>query len=548
MKDLGDYIALMIGILMLVGQLLGKLAEARRNAPAPAPEPRPRARPPAVKPPGGSVARPPAPGRAPSPAAMARAAAAAKAAQEASRRARERLDKLERKVADFAAELRLERANRRFGEALAGYASREIAFARDTLLRTGDVQTAGAAVDRVKVVLAEIRTLARQRRDPELLPELGDADAFAAACYAPVIAFARAEGLPLRTAHPATQLADFDLAIWTGFIPTSIAPIFLPPDFFSTPLRWPALAHEIGHDFLASIEGLEPALRRELGLPSAEYGGRPLPFGAGGLDASDLRRVLGAWFEEIFCDVFGTLMCGPAYVVTMIELFAATGDPREILVVSPDETGTRYDCHPPPRVRVQVGCAVLERAGFVTDAAELRAAWLARHREDEYDLDRLLFPIGRTFAALPFSIFDEMAREVVERLYAGPLRALSGFGLQDVSGLDYGPHEHMEAQRARDALLARRVPAVRDPRAILSGAVLAARARPDLEAQILANARAAIPALGTGEVRPDAFNPAGATGAGAAEVSREAVIEALVLREILAPPRALRGRRRHAGL
>jgi hypothetical protein len=236
-------------------------------------------------------------------------------------------------------------------------------------------------------------------------------------------------------------------------------------------------------------------------------------------------------------------MCGPAYVVTMSELFTARGDPRRSLIVSSDATGSRYDVHPPAHLRVLVGCAVLERAGFTDDARALQEAWSRRHGDVAYALDRLLFPVGQQLLALPFSLFADVARALVDRLYAGPLKALSGFGLQDVSGLDYGPHEHQESLRARDALLGGRVPTVRDPRAILAGAVLAAKQRPELEPRILAAARAAIPAVGTGEARPDAFAPAGAPAgrAGALETDRRAVLEALVLREILGPPMALRG-------
>jgi hypothetical protein len=553
MDEVETVLKVLLGIAVLVAHLYNVASKARAAAPRPdappkkAPKPpkpqKPRAAPlpPADR---GARARPPA-------VTGGAAAAAAKRADEARRKALARIERLNRAAAELAGAARVERANRRFVEALAGYLPRELARARDAVSRGGDARGAGAIADEAETVMVEIQSLMRQRRDPGLLPELGDADAFADACYAPIMDFAKAEGLPLRSSAPATQLTDFDLSIWTGFIRTSIAPIFLPADFFSTALRWPALAHEIGHDFLASVEGLEGNLRRELGLPSADAGARPLPFGAGGLDASDLGRVFGAWFEEIFCDVFGTLMCGPAYVVTMSECFASRLDPRRILIVFPDQTGSRYDTHPPAHLRVLVGCAVLERAGFTDDARSLQEAWARRHGGGAYPLDRLLFPIGRQLAALPLGFFADIARALVERLYAGPLKALSGFGLQDVSGLDYGPHEHMESLRARDALLGGRIPGVRDPRAILAGAVLAAAQRPELEPRILAAARAAIPAAGTGEARPDAFTIGGdpAGRAGPIETDRRAVLEALVLREILGPPKALRGSRaRRAGL
>ncbi|WP_437660990.1 hypothetical protein [Sorangium sp. So ce1182] len=532
MDDIEKYVGALLGVIWLIVKAAikyGNTDEARAGAPpASADRPRRRAQPAEASP------RTVAP-RAAVPFGAPRAPDAAR-----QRAALLRLDELERSAAALGEAARHERANRRFVDALARFAPQEIARARAAVDAGRGAREAEAAADDIERVLGEIAVLARQRRDPSLLPALGDADALADACYAPVIAFARAEGLPLRSGSPATQLTGFDLAIWTGFIPTSIAPIFLPADFFATPLRWPALAHEIGHDFLASIDGLEPALRRELGLPDAGARARELDLDDDGAAASELKPVFGAWFEEIFCDVFGTMMFGPAYVITMSELFFQDGVPYASLAVQRGARGARYDVHPPPHLRVLVGCMVLERAGLGAPARALREAWARRHAG--VSLDHLIWPVRGAWVPFPLPPFADMAASIVERLYAGPLLALSGFGLQDISGLDHGPHEHQEASRARDALLAGRVPAIRDARALLAGAVLAAHQAPGQALMILTLARAAIPALGTGERRPDAFAPA--AGAPSVTLDRRAVTEALIFREILLPPRALRARRR----
>ncbi|WP_437499752.1 hypothetical protein [Sorangium sp. So ce1099] len=530
MDDIEKYVGALLGLIWLIIKAAikyGNTGEARAGAP-PASADKPRRRPPPAE----ASPRTAAP-RAAVPFGAPRAPDAAR-----QRAALLRLDELERSAAALGEAVRHERANRRFVDALTRFVPQEIARARAAVDAGRGAREAEAAADDIELVLAEIAVLARQRRDPSLLPALGDADALADACYAPVIAFARAEGLPLRSGFPATQLTGFDLAIWTGFIPTSIAPIFLPADFFATPLRWPALAHEIGHDFLASIDGLEPALRRELGLPGAGARPRVLDLDDDGAAAPELKPVFGAWFEEIFCDVFGTMMFGPAYVITMSELFFQDGVPYASLAVQRDARS--YDVHPPPHLRVLIGCMVLERAGLGEPARALREAWARRHAG--VSLDHLIWPAGGAWVPLPLPPFADMAASIVERLYAGPLLALSGFGLQDISGLDHGPHEHQEASRARDALLAGRVPAVRDARALLAGAVLASHRAPGQALMILTLARAAIPALGTGERRPDAFAPA--AGAPGVALDRRAVTEALLFREVLLPPRALRARRR----
>src|SRR5690606_2595402 len=115
------------------------------------------------------------------------------------------------------------------------------------------------------------------------------------------------------SAVPVTELGHYDLATWTAFVPTGFAPIFLPRDFFERAAWWPAIAHEIAHDFLAAAEGVEARMREQLGLPAEPDGARPLAFADGGITMFELRRVFGGWFEEIFADVFGVLMMGPAY-------------------------------------------------------------------------------------------------------------------------------------------------------------------------------------------------------------------------------------------
>jgi len=446
---------------------------------------------------------------------------------------------IERRAAALATLAGLERPNRRFQDALTSYVPATVGGVRAELVRASSTSVGvPRAVTSLELVLDEIEQLMRQRRDPVLAGALGDADQLADACYEPIIAFARAKNLPLTSGYPATQLGDFQLSIWTGFNPTSIAPIFLPRDFFTRVAWWPALGHEIGHDFLASVAGLDYKLRVELGLPSEDVGSRPLQLDPDGFKLGELHRLFGGWFEELFCDVFGTMMSGPSYVATMHTLFAASEDVREVLLVETTQSGS-YDPHPPRHLRFLAGCRVLERAGLDAEARRLRGSWEARHTAAGRGPDRLLVPMRHGVLALPLEPFIRKLETIVDRLYAGPLDALGGFGLQGVSGLDYGPHEHAEGQRAKAALLRSAVPTVRDPRAVIAGAVLAALERPDLEPRILQHARAAIPAMGTGEQRPDAY--AVTAGAGPRPDHTE-LVEAIALREILSTPRA-RGRR-----
>lgn len=439
--------------------------------------------------------------------------------------------------------LRQERANQRFVPVLTEWLPAQVSALRTALLnpedrRAGLPREWASQSAWLNLVLDEIRELVRQRRDSTLLPMLGDADALAERCYQPVIDFARAEGLPLASARPVAELSPFDLAIWSGFASTSLAPVFLPPGFFERTAWWPALAHEIGHDFLLSIPQLRDRLASELSLPGESIGTIPLQLRPTGITQQDLWRIHGGWFEELFADVFGTLMCGPAYVATMVELFSFQNDPREVLFVPVDRRTGRYDPHPPRHLRVQAGCAVLERAGFGQQAKDLLARWRQRNQLPEEGAAPLYVLMGSSWVSLPDAAVLPLTTALVERLYEGPHQALNGFGLQDISGLDYGPHEHEEALRAKADLLNGRVPGVRDPRAVIAGAVLAGLEAPEKDAVILDRARKAISAVGTFETAPSVFDPAADSSDGLRSVagldfSDDAIVQAIVLQEIL---------------
>ncbi len=478
---------------------------------------------------------------------------------------------LQKRALDLALVLEQQRNARRFQPAAREWLPEQLAWIRSGLAQgTLDELSARRALAELRLVADELERLAADRRDARLAAALGDADALAIACYAPIMTHARAEGLPLTVAEPAARWGSFDLAIWTGFIPTGVAPLFLPRGFFDSPLWWPAIAHEIGHSVLASVRGLERGLREELGLASEAAGLRPLRVEDGTLASGELERVVGGWFEELFCDVFGAMMCGPGYVRSMTTLFAAQNDAREVLAAFLDASGRRYDSHPPRHLRVITACHVLARAGLHDDARTLRAEWEARHTVGETRPDRILFPYDEAFLAIPLAPLEALVTGLADRLYEGPFDALGGNGLQDISGLDYGPHEHQESRRARDALLGGRVPRARDARAVIAGAVLASYVRPAEDVKILALARAAIPGA-AGEVRPDAYQVAlaplaplapgaaatPATSASAANRAARATLrgaisaaelrDAIVLSTLLERPRSVRPRGRELG-
>ncbi len=456
------------------------------------------------------------------------------------KRVRERLSlhlqSISKKAQELGKEVEHERANRRFAKLLTEWIPRQAQLLENELAK-GSQGEFGHATGVLNIVLEEVSELIGQRRDEKQVVDLGDADALADACYQPIVQFAQAEGLPLATAWPVTRLSKANLAVWTGFAPTSVAPIFLPPRFFKQLSLWPALGHEIGHDFLVSVRDLDSDLRQEMGIVDEDQGVLPLQIDYQGIAVSEIQRIWGAWFEETFCDVFGTLMFGPAYVATMGEHFAFREQPQESLLVGQNHRSGRYDPHPPAYLRVYVGCWVLRRVGLESDASKIWNRWNTRHEflSSSEEEQCLYFPVDGEYVGLPWKIFTSTAEPILERLYSGPLAALSGMGLGSVAGLDFGVHQQAESLRACEQLLAGLVPKVRDPRSVISGAVLAYFQQPEAQQKILQLARAAIPARGTLEHRSDAYRPAKLEKKSptALELHPQALVEALVLREVL---------------
>ena len=110
-------------------------------------------------------------------------------------------------------------------------------------------------------LLRHLQAMARQRSYGGSSFQ-ADADTMADACYAPLLELARVQGLRLRTSQPITVTGDWDLSIVPRFASTRVAPLRLPVGFENSLWRWPAIAHEVAHDFYYSLEGLEQSLHQ----------------------------------------------------------------------------------------------------------------------------------------------------------------------------------------------------------------------------------------------------------------------------------------------
>ena len=215
------------------------------------------------------------------------AEAKAKGGKDRVQRLTKALDDLSQGIGAEARRCGGEEGNGSLGEALSQLGERTRGLLGD-LRRGGEAAAPKVAREAasVEAIAQAIGAMTAQRRKPDLLLLLGDADALGAACYRPIVEYARGEGLSLAFERTVTVLGDSDLFTVLFDNPVRIAPIVLPTDWAVQVGWWPALIHEVGHCFYRSVattragkkpRSLDAELRKRLGLPQGERSPRARP-------------------------------------------------------------------------------------------------------------------------------------------------------------------------------------------------------------------------------------------------------------------------------
>ncbi len=385
-----------------------------------------------------------------------------------------------------------------------------------------------ARMRRDETLVAMVRELMEERRGP-LAGLLDDADALASASYAPIVDYCRQRDIALASDRTATAIDGDKLFFASIDDPAGLATIVLPVSFGTEISTWPAIAHEIAHDFFHGVDGLPQQLRIKLNLLTNVSLPRADELRAG-LDVV-AERAVAAWMEELFADAFGTMMLGPAYVHTMMQSFASPDEPdRALAIAHQGEAGALvYEEHPPGHVRVLAGCQLLGRIGYGKQADTLEARWRALHGQPNVLYAAL--SDGRWLRFDEGSIV-ERAGQVGASLHLQGLACLRGQPLRSIAGLDFGPREHEQARRIAERFGSSRPVSVKDPRLLVAGAVLATVAAPEQAASIYALARNAI-----GGVDAPVAELALRSDAARFEVGPEAAREAFIASVLLGPPR-----------
>lgn len=169
--------------------------------------------------------------------------------------------------------------------------------------------------------------------------------------------------VPLCSLHAAYSPAAYAHKVEArqrGPIPVPL--LFISYDRAGSPWDWPLVFHEIGHPLLHDLCGGTPALEVEWAAALSQLALQ------GAADPT-IAGYWARWSGEVFADVVGVMLGGPAYALALQEALAV---PREALCAFRPE-----DPHPPHGVRLFLCSGILRSLGFTNDAERLEQRHLA---------------------------------------------------------------------------------------------------------------------------------------------------------------------------
>jgi hypothetical protein len=187
-----------------------------------------------------------------------------------------------------------------------------------------------------------------------------------------------------------------------------------------------AILHEVSHNLHNDL-GLERAVPARINARLREAG-----------MSVAVASTWARWNRELFADVCGLLLGGPAVVGSLLDVIGRS--PRTVLTYGP---GTP---HPTPYLRAFISIELLRRMGFEAEAEAYRRLW------------RRLYPDGRagTIPRALLDTFPEANAMVIDAVCFRPFPSLGGKSLREVL-----PYAHKEQQIVEEA--ATRLAAGTDP-------------------------------------------------------------------------------------
>lgn len=227
--------------------------------------------------------------------------------------------------------------------------------------------------------------------------------------------------------------------------------IQLPYHRLVNPWTLGAVLHETSHNLQNDL-GLSRDIPRKVGL-------RLLRAGA----SRKVTRVWVRWNREMFADMSGMLLGGPAIAGSLMDILAR--GPETMVAYSPRGP------HPTPFLRMLITTELLRRMGFETESRQYRKAWLR------------IYPRSSSGSIPPavMKTFDEACPIAVDAMCFQPYHSLGKRSLAKV--LNFGAKEQQMIEEASRRLAAGVDPGI-IPERFLIGAVRTALdrrlARPEI--------------------------------------------------------------------
>src|SRR5215510_3651183 len=278
-------------------------------------------------------------------------------------------------------------------------------------------------------------------------PYLALADAFTRECY--VEPFRKMKNLPTGELCPAPLVTfDNEISPWAkpqnlskpdpqegGFLTPQqfndalkqlpVALLGLPWSFLSYLPHMSLLAHEVGH-----------AIERDCDLEST------LDLAANNMPLSDEghRAAWQTWRKEVFADLYGALMAGPAFVWSLADYLAK--DEQSITAENRPHSNQSWTQYPTTSLRILLLCRFLESHNFAADAASIRSQWKTDYPEHslpgfEKDFDSVIDALA---SAARFADLSGLAFPTpVAPAMTSPERRIAGLYSRDIELRDNEP-------------------------------------------------------------------------------------------------------------
>jgi hypothetical protein len=87
-----------------------------------------------------------------------------------------------------------------------------------------------------------------------------------------------------------------------------------------------------------------------------------------------------AWGREVFADVFGCWMAGPAFVWALADYLAS--EPANIAKQVRPQSNGEWTAYPTAPLRIRLGCAILKKRGFGQESKDFWDTWQSAYPED----------------------------------------------------------------------------------------------------------------------------------------------------------------------